>query len=226
MDSIAILETSTGVDELADLGSSWIAYAYWMNDTGKPLTSFLTTWVVPAEPASSSGQLIYLFNGISPANTSAAILQPVLQWGHSEVGGGAYWSVASWYVLGGNGSAFHSSSVRVNVGQQLVGAMTLTGSNGGLFSYKCEFVGIEGTSLPINNIEELVWCNETLEAYNLTQCSDYPSSVSTAFKSINVRTGDVTPSVNWSIDNRVTDCGQHAEVVTNSATNGRIDIYY
>ena len=60
------------------LGSGWITYAYWRNGTGKPVTLFRTTLVVPPAPATNSGQLIYLFNGIE---NSTMIYQPVLQWG-------------------------------------------------------------------------------------------------------------------------------------------------
>jgi hypothetical protein len=227
MASIDIPKVTFDADELAALNSTggWIADASWANDTGSPITSFLATWVVPEAPSTNSGQLIYLFSGIDPANTSAAILQPVLQWGFSEAGGGPYWSVASWYVLG-SGQAFHTSSVQVNAGDTLTGAMTLTDNTGGGFTYNCEFVGIANTSLVVAAPAELVWCNVTLEAYNVTQCSDYPASASTAFQSIEIQTGDTTPPVNWSVDNIVTDCGQQAVVVNNSGANGEIDIFY
>jgi hypothetical protein len=89
--------------EYPALGSGWIAYTYWNNGTGNSITSFETTWEVPPPPASDSGQLIYLFNGIQNYGSNYGILQPVLQWGTSPAGGGPYWAVASWYVtsLGG-----------------------------------------------------------------------------------------------------------------------------
>ena len=34
------------------LGSGWIAYAHWNNTTGKPISLFKTTWVVPPPHAS------------------------------------------------------------------------------------------------------------------------------------------------------------------------------
>src|SRR5262249_32942849 len=61
-------------------GSGWITYASWTNNTGAPISLFSTTWVVPPAPATQSGQLIYLFNGIQ---NSGFIYQPVLQWGSS-----------------------------------------------------------------------------------------------------------------------------------------------
>jgi hypothetical protein len=68
-----------------DLGDWWIAYAQWDNDTGTPITSFKTTWVVPQAPLSQDGQLVYFFNGLE---NSTRILQPVLQWGNDGIGGG------------------------------------------------------------------------------------------------------------------------------------------
>lgn len=74
------------------LGTGWIVYASWTNNTGRTITSFKTTWVVPPPPATQSGQTIFLFNGIQ---NSTMIYQPVLQWGPSAAGGGNNWAVAS-----------------------------------------------------------------------------------------------------------------------------------
>ncbi|HEY6269326.1 MAG TPA: hypothetical protein VIX11_13575 [Candidatus Acidoferrum sp.] len=211
--------------DVPGFGSGWIVDAFWQNDTGNPVTSFKTTWRVPPAPATSSGQTIFLFNGIDPADPSQAILQPVLQWGPSSAGGGAFWSIASWFVMG-NGQAFFTTLIPVNPGDVLVGVMTLTGQANGLFSYQSEFQGIPGTQLPVQNVTELVWCNETLEAYHITACSDYPATDLTAMQSINIQTGNTTPSVHWTPQDRVTDCGQQARVPIDSAAGGEVDLYY
>jgi len=214
-----------GPGDVPGFGSGWIAYAAWLNQTGKPVTEFRTTWLVPAPPSTDSGQTIFLFNGIDPANTGTAILQPVLQWGPSHAGGGPFWSVASWYVMG-NGQAFHTPLVPVNPGDELVGVMTLIDQANGLFSYQAEFEGIAGTQLPVQNVAELVWCNETLEAYQIAACSDYPAADMTAMGSIQVQTGTTAPAVNWAPQDQVTDCGQHAAVTVNAASGGEVDLYY
>lgn len=131
-------------------------------------------------PATQKDQTIILFNGIQIYGDNFGILQPALQWGSSAAGGGPYWSIASWYVTS-KGQAFHTPLVTVAIGQLLLGLMTLLGKSGTKFIYDCEFRGIPGTTLPVQNITELLWCNETLEAYTLTQCSDYPSTDHTAF---------------------------------------------
>jgi hypothetical protein len=212
-------------EEVPALGSGWITYAFWNNGTGKAITSFGTTWIVPDAPSAQDGQTIFLFNGIENYGQNFGILQPVLQWGTSAAGGGPYWSIASWYVTSG-GQAFHTNLIPVNAGDTLIGVMTLTGQSGGLFNYTSEFQGISGTSLPVQNIAELLWCNETLEAYSVNQCADYPASDMTVLASISIETGSFSPSLNWTPVNSIQDCGQHTVVVSNSPTNGEVDIYY
>ena len=206
------------------LGSGWITYGSWTNATGTPVSRFTTNWVVPPEPSTDNGQTIFLFNGIQ---NSTNIYQPVLQWGPSAAGGGSDWRVASWYVDGASGSTFFSSLVRVNVGDVLTGVMTLTGQSPTGFSYDCFFQGIANTSLPVMNIQELTWLIETLECYGMTVCSDYPNTGKTAMSAIGIQTGATTPTVTWTVNNAVTDCGQHTTIFSEEAGGGgEVDLWY
>jgi len=205
------------------LGSGWITYASWANSTGKPITSFNTTWMVPPPPATQSGQTIFLFNGIQ---NSSMIYQPVLQWGSSGAGGGNFWAVASWYVDGQGGPAFHSQLIQVSPGQNLLGVMTLTGQSGGLFSYECQFQGIANSGYPVQNIAQLTWCIETLEAYGLTKCSDYPGSSMTAMTAIEITTSGGEAPLSWAASNPVTDCGQHTAVISDASPGGEVVLFY
>ncbi|MGZ6662319.1 MAG: hypothetical protein ACXVHL_33885, partial [Solirubrobacteraceae bacterium] len=204
-------------------GSGWIAYAYWNNGTGTPLSSFATTWTVPPAPRTQSRQLIYLFNGIQ---NSTMIFQPVLQWGNNGVFGGNHWCVATWYADGMFGLQFHSTPVNVNAGDVLTGVMTLTGQSSQGFSYNGEFQGIANSGYPITNQQELTSAAEVLECYGICACSDYPDSPETAMSSISIQTGATRPPLSWTAVDAVTDCGQHAVVVSNSNTNGEVDLYY
>ena len=206
------------------LGTGWITYAGWSNGTGTPISSFTTTWTVPRAPRTSSGQVIFLFNGIEPSDGSH-ILQPVLQWGVSAAGGGSFWSIASWYV-GSGGDALHTSLVRVNEGDVLVGVMTLDSRSGNSFTYTSSFQGRAGTSLTVQNNPELTWASQTLEAYSVTTCSDYPATDTTPMTAINIRTGTNAPAVHWSVTNRITDCGQKTVVALDGATNAEVDLSY
>jgi hypothetical protein len=205
------------------LGVGWITYASWPNNTGLHLTLFRTTWVVPEPPSTQNGQVVFFFSGIQ---NSTMIYQPVLQWGPSADGGGSYWAIASWYADGQNGLAFKTPLVRVNPGDVLVGVMTLTGQSAGGFSYNCEFQGIGGTSLPIQNVQELTWCVETLEAYGLKVATDYPASGETAFTSIEIQVGGQQAAIMWAPSSKVTDIGQHTVIVSNASPSGEVDLYY
>ena len=210
-------------DLVPSLGTGWIVYASWSNNTGHPVSKFISRWVVPPPPSSSDGQTIFLFNGIQ---NSTMIYQPVLQWGPSAAGGGNSWTVASWYADGQGGVAFHSNLVSVNPGDELIGLITQTGSQNDLFSYNCEFDGIANTGLPIANVQELTWCIETLEAYGLQKCSDYPDTNFTAFYGIDLETSAGAPGLTWAANDRITDCGQSARIVSNANPGGEVDLYY
>src|SRR5580692_10474262 len=156
-----------------DLGSGWITYASWTNNTGTPVSEFSTTWRVPPAPATQSGQTIFLFNGIQ---NSTMIYQPVLQWGPSAAGGGNYWAIACWYADGQDGHSFYSTLTQVNPGDTITAVMSLSSHSAANFSYGSVFPGFPSTSLPIQNVQQLTWCIETLECYGITKCSDYPAT--------------------------------------------------
>ena len=80
------------------------------------ISYFNTTWLVPPAPATYNGQLVYLYTGMKPADYGA-ILQPILQYGVSPAGGGAYWPVANWYVT--ETDAYYTSLVDVAVGKAI-----------------------------------------------------------------------------------------------------------
>jgi hypothetical protein len=201
----------------------WVVYTGWTNTTGSPISRFATTWEVPEEPTNTGDQTIFLFNGIQ---NSTMIYQPVLQWGPSAAGGGKRWSVASWYADGETGASFHTDLVDVNVGDVLVGVMTLTGEADGKFNYNCEFAGVPNTSLPIADVEELTWANETLEAYAVTECGDYPAVSKTRMSNIVLETGAAAPGLTWTANDEHVDCGAHTSIVSNSNNGGIVDLWY
>jgi hypothetical protein len=205
------------------LGSGWITYTYWSNPSATPISYFNTNWTVPPAPATSSGQTIFLFNGLQ---NSSYILQPVLQWGASAAGGGDYWAIGNWYVDGANGSALYSDLVQVDPGTNLQGIMTLTGSSGSQYSYTSAFAGYPNITLTVSNINKLFWAAESMEAYGVTQCSDYPNTDKTSLSAIEIKTGSTNAPLSWTAVNSVVDCGQHSNIVANGSPAGIVDIYY
>ncbi|KAF8203484.1 hypothetical protein K438DRAFT_2101044 [Mycena galopus ATCC 62051] len=181
--------------------SGWITYASWLNTSPSPISNFSTTYTVPAPPNTYHGQTVYLFNSIEPS-TFDAILQPVLQYGVSPAGGGQYWSVATWYLYGP--LVFYTPLVQVRIGQPLNGLISLVGATGSTYSYTAQYSNIPGTLLRTDNVEELTWASETLEAYGITAASDYPPGAS-AFYEINLRFAGPAPTVSWSVTNSEAD---------------------
>ncbi|HVI47901.1 MAG TPA: hypothetical protein VM802_23740 [Chitinophaga sp.] len=203
------------------LGSGWITYTGWTNPTStNPITYFSTSWVVPPAPATASGQTIFLFNGLQ---NSGNILQPVLQWGPSAAGGGNYWTIANWYV---GGATVFSSLIRVNPGTNLQGIMSRISGNNSTSSYTSVFTGYPSINLTVNNIANLYWAAESLEAYSVSTCSNYPNTAKTRMGGIEIRRGAAQAPLSWGVSNPVTDCGQHSTVVSNGSPNGIVDIYY
>ncbi|KAJ6492236.1 hypothetical protein C8R45DRAFT_990701 [Mycena sanguinolenta] len=207
---------------VSPLETGWVTYASWLNQGSSPISSFTTTWTVPAVPKTNHDQTVFLFNSIEP-DSGDAILQPVLQYGPSAAGGGAYWAVATWYLVGD--STFYTTPVRTSAGATLDGIITLTSSSGSKYNYVSSFTNIAGTSLTVSNAAELTWATETLEAYAVEATTDYPAG-STVFSNINlVLASGATPSVSWSHVNDAAD-GLSTTINTNGATNAKITITY
>lgn len=220
--------------------ANWITYAGWSNTIGIPITKFVTTWTVPPAPAVQASQLLYLFNGIEPAN-GQVIVQPVLQWGDSgadEDGQnrtGLFWTVASWIVGGPDDSATHTPHIAVNPGDKLVGVVTLANQSAAGFVYNCEFQGLAGTTLVTPPISELVWCVETLETYelqgnhnppyDLDAAAKYPGA-SVTFEAIGIATNPPAPVGMWTADDIVSLYGEHTTITTNSTANGEVVISF
>jgi hypothetical protein len=205
----------------------WIAYAYWSNPSSStPITSFTTDWVVPSVPSKQGSQTIFLFNGMQDGTTSTSyIVQPVLQWGPSAAGGGKYWAITNWYVT--SSQAFFGSLVSVSTGTSLSGVMTETAVSGSKYSYNSTFTGYPSTSVKVSNVPQAFWAAETLESYDVTNTStEYPPNVDLAMTSINLLEGSTHPSISWVTAQASRGAAQKAVVVSNSSTDGQVDIYF
>lgn len=199
------LANSPGVND-----SGWITDAVWQVPNDDSILSFSASWKVPPPPVQQDGQLLYVFNALTEAE--GAILQPVLQWGAAPIGGGNYWAVASWYVTS-DGEAFTTQPIQVQPGQVLTGVITrFVQPSGEPDNYTAQFVGIEGTLLTTISVADLTNAYEALEVYSVDSCTDYPTGA-TAFSGIELQTANGNPSIAWTAENKVSDCGQHANVV-------------
>jgi hypothetical protein len=170
----------------------WVEYASQTISTSFS-EIFSNEWIVPPAPTSNNGQTDFYFQGLEDSNDVVSILQPVLQYGASAAGGGNYWAIASWNCCP-SGTADYSTLVTVKPGDEISGAIESTCSVGTESCSKWDIV-IEdvtsGKSTSLTNSpsegQTFNWAfGGVLEAYNVTQCSDYPSNGSLLFPSINL----------------------------------------
>jgi len=167
---------------------------------------------VPTNPTMNGG-LVYFFFSLEPL-VGNAILQPVLQWGNNGGFGGNNWNIASWYVDTSTNTVLYSTPASVPVGDVIHGGIwwgngcTNAGvcdwvigadANSGVNSYLNLFNGI------VNHTFNYAQ-NGVLEAYNITNCHQYPASNSVTFSNIVLdmpgpavsNYNDVTTSQTWS----------------------------
>ena len=206
-DGTKVLRTTpTGVGEATVPGINikfTFAHLTNTNTNNSPIGTFTSAWSVPLPPPKYNNQTLALSSSMMSANGDA-ILQLALQYGHSAPGGGPYWTVASWYVVGG--VAYHTNLVNVGTGDTLEGIIALdnrrSASSGSTkYNYSCSFRNIGGTSLPVISDKELVGASESFELYNVQSSDDYPPH-STVFYPINIRLDDGTaPAVAWTVVN-------------------------
>jgi hypothetical protein len=132
-------------------------------------------WTVPKTP-SENGATVFFFNGIEPSG-GGWILQPVLQFGASDAGGGNYWAIASWFV---GTSAYFSPLERVNAGDLLTGYTEQTGVSGSdldyyVYSTDDNTGGYSWLSVKTHGLHWIWAYAGVLEAYNVTSCKELPS---------------------------------------------------
>jgi len=212
-----------------DLSEGYVAYSYWVNQGSSPISSFCTSWEVPPAPTNWDGELLYIFNGLIPTSFDA-ILQPVLQYGDSPSGGGAYWAVASWFVDDASDSAYYTSVTEVSVGQSLAGVMKLVSTTGSgsstTYNWNSVFTGISGTSLSTSTTEMLTWAYEALEIYYVTGASDLPTgTMSMTDISIAFQNGASPSTINWTAANDTSD-KIYMSILSDSSSNGMVKITY
>jgi hypothetical protein len=137
-----------------------------------------STWYVPSNPTQNGGT-VFLFNGLEP-DGGGAIIQPVLQWGPSAIGGGNYWGIAPWYVDGGTVVA-HGPLERVSAGDEIVGYVYSTSENGRNINWANGITDNTSGAWSEWNLNSYGWTwGEAflgiMEAYNISNCAQLPQS--------------------------------------------------
>lgn len=147
--------------------------------SGYNVTTMYGYWLVPGAPTDNGGQTIFLFIGIEDSSENA-ILQPVLQWGPSAAGGGAYWAIASWGIFPG---ATYVSPLEnnVHVGDELFGGVSADQSGDTLewtIQIYDEYTGAYSEQgVDTTGYQWVTAYGGVLEGYNLNgSCQEFPSS--------------------------------------------------
>lgn len=209
----------------------WITYAdgqIYMADP-KPINYFSVNCTVPSPPLIESNQILYLFNGLMTIKSGRShIIQPVLQWGISPAGGGKYWAINNWYVVGDD-QFFYDSLIKVYPGTKLQGEIKLISINDTLFNYYSSFVGYD-SGMSVFNIPRLVIPSIVLETYGVTGCDEFPIDEKICMKNIQIMTDSIYPPLKWSTNNEADKppyyCKQYTTIISESSSSGEIDIHF
>lgn len=214
--------------------SGFVLEALWVNPGPNPVTSFTATWAVPPMPLTNHNDIVYLFPGMSPPDSSY-ILQPVLQYGDFNGQGPNQWWLNNWFVGAGivptPPGYIQGTYAPVAVGTIITGVMTCTGTSGGTYNYTSKFTGFPACDLAINNVAQATRLDIALECYGLASCSDYPNVIGTVWFNLAITTGTpgipstnvaVTPT--WSLHQTFTDCG--LGIIMDPAATGNVWFYY
>ncbi len=110
----------------SDSPHSWV-YTKQSAPAGQFWTAVEAVQKVPNPPLRNDGQTLFYWNGLQ-TNDNNWLVQPVLQWGVSALGGGPYWAIASWFVGGNNQVYTTSNLVRVQPGDTIGYYVEDTGS--------------------------------------------------------------------------------------------------
>ena len=149
-------------------------------------------WTVPPAPSKNDGQFLFLFPAMEDTKDfpvvkgdNVTVLQPVLGWNRDYP---SAWSIASWNCCV-TGTVFEGTPAPANSGDTIRGYMFDTCSSGTLSCPTWDIVTWDLTSGKFSELLNTSSFGQTfnwafagvLEAYNVVQCGDYPSSGSISF---------------------------------------------
>jgi len=182
--------------------NGWIVYGVY---NGNSFTSFNGTWKVPTAPSTTSdNQTLFMFTGLEDA-FGDEIIQPVIQWGPSEAGGGNYWTIANWWVTS-SGQALYSTLTKINIGDTILGTMVQHGT--GSWAIAASVNSAKPTILNVNNISPQTMASVTLEVYNVLECTDYPADNSITFTKLSLADSGTIVKPTWQPQIIISDCNQ------------------
>jgi len=191
----------------------WVAYAVWQAPS--TITSYIGQWTVPQNPAKEEVQTLFLFTGLQNAYMDpktnelqgVSIIQPVLQWGESEAGGGEYWTVASWFV---GSNAVYSTLAKVSAGDTILGKMVFNkNTTWSIIAIDQTSPAQSGLNVKTGTMEPYAFVS--LEVYGVQDCGDYPNGATT-FSKLALLDGSKNLKPQWN-PQVVQQCSEAVQVV-------------
>jgi hypothetical protein len=152
--------------------NGWLDYAGWYPpSTENNLDSFVSTYTVPGNPPSDSGQVLFYFIGMqNNAYPSAVnILQPVLTWGNGIKG----WNLASWCCCPKNITVQSKSITGFGAGDTIKGTIKRQSSVSWMIDSTIVKSGANTTLYPQVGSYLYDWADVTLEVYSLSACNQF-----------------------------------------------------
>jgi len=203
----------------------WQVWAAYNNANNVSFDAFLGNFNVPQQPSNWDGSaLLYMFTGLQNDNwvpipsepdtpPGFDIIQPVLQYGGGPDGGGAYWSLASWYVTVDE-NVFYSNPMQVNAGDNIFGNMTRLNETA-WFIGSLDTTSGQSTDVTVDDprLNTQPWAYCTLEVYSVSDCAgDFPPSNSPLkFTNLKLIAGKQVVVPQWqTLDNGADHCGDSA----------------
>jgi len=209
----------------------WQVWASYNNENNATFTQFLGNFNVPTAPSNwDGGGVLFMFTGLQNDNwiplpteqgapVDFEIIQPVLQYGVSENGGGSYWTLSSWYVTVDE-NVLWSTPLTVSSGDSIFGNMTRINDTAWYIG-SLDMNGNQMTEIVVDDprLVSNPWAYCTLEVYEIQDCSnDFPpigSPMKFTGLALFDESGPVTPT--WqALNNQADHCG--ASVTVSDAT--------
>ncbi|PPR07475.1 hypothetical protein CVT26_013445 [Gymnopilus dilepis] len=188
-------------------------------------------WIVPPLPQVNGGQVLQYFIGLAPPSVDT-LLFPVLQYGATANGGGAFWSLSTWLISGDQAFATNIT----NAAQRTAPGNTVDAfivnedqflASPGEHVWFAGFSSFQGTSLQIQTAEVFNVVIASLEVSGATSLAELPNQT-TNLASIAVQetsSGTFPSSIPWQLQSDPLD-GITISVASSSGVTGGLQIKY
>jgi hypothetical protein len=162
----------TGVQ--APTTNGWVESAVTAQPDSSPYSAINASWTVPAAPL-TAGQVYFSFPGLE---SSAYIIQPVLQYGDNGHFGGSFWTMASWHCNSGS-DCIYSLPLTTDAGHTMYGSVAASNCGGGTCTWTITTQDDTGASTTLTVVDTQNYnfaVGAAVEAYYLDYCSQYPAN--------------------------------------------------